>query len=114
MKQQIAKTLIFLLFHDFEQFNHLQSCVAFDQAPPGVCYDTPSTTPEPTATTEYVSTTTPFVPTTEEETTTPEPTTQSPTTQEPTTTTTTAAPTTTPDASADCEFDGNKSKSGRT
>merc|ERR1711963_1120673 len=55
-----------------------QSCVAFDQAPPGVCYDTPSTTPEPTATTEYV------------------------------TTTTTAAPTTTPDASADCEFDGQK------
>merc|ERR1711963_384615 len=81
-----------------------QSCVAFDQAPPGVCYDTPSTTPEPASTTEYVSTTTPFVPTTEEETTTPEPT----TTQEPTTTTTTAAPTTTPDASADCEFDGQK------
>merc|ERR1712212_861567 len=78
-----------------------QACVRFDLAPPGTCYDTPST-PDPTEpTTEYV-------PTTKEETTTPEPTTQPPTTPEPTTTTTTAAPTTTPDMSADCDFDGQK------
>ena len=94
-------------------FLSFQACVRFDLAPPGVCYDTP-TTPDPTnPTTEYVPTTTPFVPTTEKKTTTPEPTTQPPTTQppttqEPTTTTTTAAPTTTPDASEDCEFDGKK------
>jgi len=98
-----------------------QSCVKFDQAPPGVCYDTPST-PDPTVpTTEFVPTTTPEPtpePTTEKKTTTPKITTPEPTTTpkptttpEPTTTpkpTTTAAPTTTPDASADCDFDGQK------
>merc|ERR1712038_1331330 len=79
-----------------------QSCVKFDQAPPGVCYDTPST-PDPTSpTTEYVSTTP--EPTTEMKTTTPEPT----TTPKPTTTTTTAALTTTQDPAIDCEFDGQK------
>merc|ERR1712223_1250334 len=76
--------------------SNTQVCVKYDQAPPGICFDTPSTIDPTEPTTEPAPTTTPEPTTTAEPTTTPEPT--SPT--EP--------PTTTPNAAEDCDFDGQK------
>jgi len=100
-----------------------QVCVKFDIAPPGICYDTPSTSPEPVSPTTAEPTSaapttdapTTEAPTTAEPTTaeptTPKPTTAEPTTAEPTTpkpTTTEKATTPGPDPAEDCDFDGQK------
>jgi len=107
--------------------SNTQVCVKFDIAPPGICYDTPSTSPEPVSSTTPEPTTpepTTAEPTTPEPTT-AEPTTAAPTTAEPTTAEpTTAAPTTAkpttaepttqevttpgPNPAEDCDFDGQK------